>query len=194
MFSFRSYKLLVVALSVALLFSSCHKSAYDGVRSTGHRTAVRTSDDGGKRTNRPSVKDEGWAKLDISLTKNDNKRLYAELKEWLGTPYKYAASDKGVGTDCSGMVMRVYQTVYSKDLQRNSARIYERNCTHVSRDKLTEGDLVFFNNGKTSNITHVGIYLKDNYFVHASSSRGVVVSSLLQRYYDTHYQCGGRVK
>lgn len=98
------------------------------------------------------------------------------------------------GTDCSGMVMVVYQNVYGIQLERNSAKIYENNCKDIHKKDLHEGDLVFFNNGKTSKITHVGIYLKEGKFVHASSSRGVVVSDLEQRYYVTHWQCAGRVK
>ena len=68
----------------------------------------------------------------------------------------------------------------------------------MSRTGLTSGDLVFFSTsggGNTvDNISHVGIYLKKNKFIHASSSRGVVVDDLNTKYYVQHWVTGGRVK
>ena len=138
------------------------------------------------------VSDE-WAQLDIKLGRNDNKKLYKELKRGLGTPYTHARQDCGEGTDCSGMVMVVYQEVYGIKLNRNSAKILEQNCRPIDLDDLREGDLVFFFTNDEERISHVGIYLKDNKFVHASSSRGVVVDDLRQNYYATHFHSAGRV-
>lgn len=138
------------------------------------------------------VSDE-WARLDIKLGRNDNKKLYKELKRWLGTPYAHARQDCGEGTDCSGMVMVVYQEVYGIKLNRNSAKMLEQNCRPIDLDELREGDLVFFFTNDEERISHVGIYLKDNKFVHASSSRGVVVDDLRQNYYATHFYSAGRV-
>ena len=90
--------------------------------------------------------------------------------------------------------MEVYKTVYGIAIERNSARIYEKNCKPISRERLREGDLVFFNGGKAGRITHVGIYLKDDHFCHTSSSRGVMVSSLNDKYWSAHYECAGRVR
>ena len=137
--------------------------------------------------------DEKWAALDIKLGRHDNKKLYKELKSWLGTPYAHARQDKGIGTDCSGMVMMVYQEVFNINLNRNSAKILEQNCRVISLDDLREGDLVFFCTSNDERVSHVGIYLKDNKFVHASSSRGVVVDDLRQNYYATHFHAAGRV-
>ena len=138
------------------------------------------------------VSDE-WARLDIKLERKDNKKLYKELKRWLGTPYVYAGHTCGEGTDCSGMVMEVYLNVFNIKLQRNSAKILEQNCKPIGMDDLSEGDLVFFCTGGEGRVSHVGIYLKENKFVHASSSRGVVVDDLRQNYYTTHYYTAGRV-
>ena len=182
----------LLLLLVAGATASCHKNStvksHRGYRSEAH-SPRDTSGDTGRKTSTP-----GWSTLDIKLTRDDNRKLYEELRSWLGTPYQYAASDKGKGTDCSGMVMKVYQTIYGIPLERNSARMYEKNCTFVSRERLREGDLVFFNGSKAGRITHVGIYLKEGYFVHTSSSRGVMVSNLEDKYWNAHYECGGRVK
>lgn len=139
------------------------------------------------------VSDE-WAKLEIKLGRHDNKKLYKELKRWLGTPYVYAAHTCGEGTDCSGMVMEVYQTVYDIKVHRNSAKMLEQNCETIDLDDLKEGDLVFFITSSDGHVSHVGIYLKDNKFVHASSSRGVAVDDLRQNYYATHFYTAARVK
>ena len=138
--------------------------------------------------------DEKWAALDVKLDKHENKKLYKELKSWLGTPYAHAGQEKGVSTDCSGMVMMVYQEIYGIQLNRNSAKMLEQNCRIIDLKDLREGDLVFFcTSSDTSRVSHVGIYLKENKFVHASSSRGVVVDDLRQNYYATHFHTAARV-
>ena len=120
------------------------------------------------------VSDE-WARLDIKLGRKDNKDLYHELKRWLGTPYVYAAHTCGEGTDCSGLVMEVFLKVYHIKVHRNSAK------------------MLFFCTNGDGRVSHVGIYLKDNKFVHASSSRGVAVDDLRQNYYATHFYAAARV-
>ena len=138
------------------------------------------------------VSDE-WARLDIKLGRHDNKKLYKELKRWLGTPYAYAEHTCGEGTDCSGLVMEVFLEVYGIKVHRNSARMLEENCRVIDLDDLREGDLVFFCTNGDGRVSHVGIYLKDNKFVHASSSRGVTVDDLRQNYYATHFHDAARV-
>ena len=138
------------------------------------------------------VSDE-WARLDIKLGRKDNKELYKELKRWLGTPYVYAAHTCGEGTDCSGMVMEVYLKVYGIKVHRNSAKMLEQNCKPIDVEDLREGDLVFFITSSDGHVSHVGIYLKDYTFVHASSSRGVAVDDLRQNYYATHFHTAARV-
>ena len=65
----------------------------------------------------------------------------------------------------------------------------------IARRNLREGDLVFFTSRSSrKKVAHVGIYLKDGKFIHASTSQGVIVSSLKEKYYTQHWLCGGRVK
>lgn len=160
---------------------------------------ANTSDDNSNgTTHKPTPRGNGlvseeWARLDIKLGKHDNKELYKELKRWLGTPYVYGGQTLGQGTDCSGMVMQVYQAVYGIKLQRSSANILEQNCKPIDYEDLKEGDLIFFITSSDEHVSHVGIYLKDNKFVHASSSRGVVVDDIRQNYYVTHYHTAARV-
>lgn len=150
-------------------------------------------DDRGIDKNPPPTDDE-WKRLDIKLGRHDNKTLYKEIKSWLGTPYSGGGHTKQVGTDCSGFVMELYLTVYNMRLERRGGLQFYNNCEPIDKEALREGDLVFFNNGQGGKISHVGIYLKDNKFAHASSSRGVVISDLSENYYVKHFFAAGRVK
>ncbi|RHJ85498.1 C40 family peptidase [Parabacteroides sp. AM08-6] len=131
----------------------------------------------------------------VRITPNDNIFLYNEGARWLGTPYRMGGNTKR-GVDCSGFVAIVYREVYGKQLSRSSADMLKHNCRRISRAKLQEGDLVFFRTGKgKKNVpSHVGIYLKNGRFIHASTSKGVIVSSLSEPYYTRTWLTGGRVK
>ena len=132
----------------------------------------------------------------VRITENDNIFLYNEGARWLGVPHRLGGSTKR-GVDCSGFVAIVYREVYSKSLSRSSADMLKHDCRKVSRDKLKEGDLVFFKTtrgGKRGVPNHVGIYLKNGRFIHTSTSSGVMVSSLSEPYYTRTWLTGGRVK
>ena len=134
-------------------------------------------------------------KLGISVTTADNVTLYSEAANWIGTPYKYGGLSKS-GVDCSGFTYLLYKAVYNKTLTRQSAGMLTDNCTRINKSQLKEGDLVFFRTDgkKTTTPNHVGVYLKNNKFVHASTSKGVVVSDLTSEYYTQNWISGGRVK
>lgn len=126
--------------------------------------------------------------------KVSKSELYKEVESWLGTPYKYGGQSKS-GTDCSGLVVEVYKKVYGKKLYRSSYEIYEKNCKHIKKKDLKEGDLVFFiTSKKGKRINHVGIYLKDNKFVHSSTKKGVIITDLSEDYYVKHFVGAGRVE
>lgn len=129
--------------------------------------------------------------VDIELT--DNHKLYINAAEWIGTPYRPGGDSKR-GTDCSGLVSQLYKKVYRTRLSRSTdGQLKESN--QISRRNLREGDLVFFTSrASRKKVAHVGIYLKDGKFIHASTSRGVIVSSLKEKYYTQYWLCGGRIK
>ena len=130
----------------------------------------------------------------IRITPRDNYLLYNTVAQWLGTPYRNGQSSIR-GTDCSGFVMNVYRSVYGKTLARNSADMLRRNCRSISRQSLREGNLVFFATGRNARqVTHVGIYLKDGKFAHASTSQGVIISNLNEPYYRQRWISGGIVR
>ena len=132
----------------------------------------------------------------LRLTTADNLLLYDASSGWLGVKYRNGGNTKK-GVDCSGLVSILYRQVYGIALERNSAAILQKNCVPVNRNNLREGDLVFFRtlgSAQSRVPTHVGIYLKNGKFIHASTSNGVIVSSLSEPYYVRTWITGGRVK
>lgn len=133
-------------------------------------------------------------RLNMDIDRSDNQRLYLESARWIGTPY-LTGGNGHKGIDCSGLTGSIYRKVYGKHLNRNSDEQRRLNCRKIARHKLREGDLVFFHDGKHRRVaSHVGIYLKNNRFIHASTSRGVIVSSLNEPYYRKTWMQAGRVK
>ena len=133
------------------------------------------------------------ARYGIQITSRDNQTLYNTVAQWLGTPYRNGQNTMR-GTDCSGFAGNIYRTVYRKNLARHTADILRLNCSRVTRQNLREGDLVFFATGITKKVSHVGVYLKDGKFAHASTSSGVIISNLNEAYYRKRWVTGGRVK
>ena len=117
------------------------------------------------------------------------------IEDWYGTPYHYGGNSKE-GIDCSGFASILMGTVYNiNNLPRSSQDQYDA-TSRVPVAELKEGDLVFFHtqkNDKHNEITHVGVYLLNHKFIHASIS-GVMISDLSQGYYFHHFVGAGRVK
>lgn len=130
--------------------------------------------------------------LGIPLSPSGNLLLYDTIATWLGTPYRYSGScEKGI--DCSGFVNVLYDRVFGKRIgARNSAEIYS-SVYKLDLSELKEGDLVFFRIYR-KRISHVGLFLGNNKFVHASTSKGVIISDLNEPYYRKYFAGAGRLK
>lgn len=109
--------------------------------------------------------------------------------QFLGVPYVYGGSTPS-GFDCSGFTSYVFKNTVGS-IPRVAQAQYDA-TTRVSRDDLLPGDLVFFGSS-TSSISHVGIYVGSNQFIHAPSTGDVVKYSSLTGSYATRYQGAGRV-
>jgi lipoprotein Spr len=117
--------------------------------------------------------------------------LYEEIKKWNKTRYKYAGNTPN-GIDCSGLVKKLCAATYNLKLEGSSADIYKM-VDSIDKSDLTEGDLVFFKI-RGNRISHVGLYLKDGYFVHATTKLGVIISHLDEPYYKKYYYASGRIR
>lgn len=142
-----------------------------------------------------SERQELSQKFGFNIGKRDYMPLYREAATWLGTPYRYGGNSRQ-GIDCSGLVKNIYQSVYHKNLSRTTTAIARNNCRKKGKSNLQTGDLVFFNTSsqKRKGVNHVGIFLKNSYFIHASTSRGVIISNLHDKYYRKTWKFGGKVK
>lgn len=119
--------------------------------------------------------------------------MIKEACSWQGTPYKYGGAEKGKGTDCSGMVLRVYLDVTGIKLPRNSAAQADF-CKSLRQSKVKPCDLVFFATGSDpKRVSHVGLMLDAENFIHASSSKGVIVTRLDNPWWNKRILKFGRV-
>ena len=131
-------------------------------------------------------------RLGVDIDATDNHALYVEAAKWIGVPHKIGGTTRR-GIDCSGFVSQIYRKIYGKKISGSSYAI-RKQTQRVRKRNLKEGDLLFFATPSSRRkVAHVGIYLKDKKFVHASLSKGVIVSSLYEPYYKKYWICGGRL-
>ncbi|MBK4714256.1 MULTISPECIES: C40 family peptidase [Tenebrionibacter/Tenebrionicola group] len=116
---------------------------------------------------------------------SDPVMVIAQLKDqfnsWRGTPYRYGGMSRR-GVDCSGFVALTFSDRFALNLPRETRSLAQVG-TRIDKEDLLPGDLVFFKTGRGGNGLHVGIYDTDNQFIHASTSRGVIRSSLENVYW-----------
>ena len=139
--------------------------------------------------------------LGVSSHEITNLTLYDFIEEWFDTPY-LLGGETSEGIDCSSFTQRLYTTVYDLYIERTAQKQYDSKLTDKFQGKeyLHEGDLIFFTgvNDKTNKISHVGIYLKNGRFVHATShkkdtgTRGVKISNLDHPYWKKRFYAAGR--
>lgn len=129
--------------------------------------------------------------LDATLEQLTNLQLLKVVDHWWGTPYCMGGSTENC-IDCSAFVQTLMLNVYGIDVPRTAQQQYD-NCAHIDITQLEEGDLVFFHTSG-NDASHVGVYLLNNKFVHASSSSGVTVGDLNDSYWRPRFIGAGRVR
>jgi cell wall-associated NlpC family hydrolase len=120
----------------------------------------------------------------------ENTDLLKAADSWYGTRYQMGGTSKN-GIDCSAFVQAVYLAAFGMIVPRTAFEQFKVS-NRISAVEMKEGDLVFFNT--TGGVSHVGIYLRNNKFIHASSSRGVTVSDLFDPYYLKRFLGIGRIE
>jgi lipoprotein Spr len=170
----------LLALVVSVLLSACSTQRKTSSASNSSGSLPRKSS--GLPTNRSEsdskVETTSSAKkleqkysilLGVSPSEIDNLELYQFIDEWTNVPYKYGGRTKA-GVDCSGISTLLEYEVYRKNITGSSATIF-RQVNPVSKENLKEGDLVFFKIN-SSDISHMGVYLTNNKFVHCLHTGG----------------------
>lgn len=118
---------------------------------------------------------------------DDNTEITEALREyftrWQGTRYRYGGLSRD-GVDCSGLTLITYKELFGKNLPRTVKEQIKKG-KKITKNSLQAGDLVFFKTGLFQK--HVGIYLEDDLFIHASGKKGVTISSLNNVYWQKRY-------
>ena len=129
----------------------------------------------------------------VPYTKVLGEEIVDYGRQFIGTPYIWGGTDLKSGVDCSGLTQKVYQG-FDINISRVSYMQVDDGAP-VRKDQLQPGDLVFFDTSGTNNgqISHVGIFIKDDKFLHADSTNGVMISSLNSNYYTRNYVAGCRI-
>ena len=147
--------------------------------------------------NLTDVEKSNWLQLkysiqmDIAVEEINNIPLLQKIDEWWGTPYVLGGSSKR-GVDCSYFTLDVMNAIYNTNLKRTAAEQYTQS-EKIDWSDLKEGDLIFFKTDGRSSISHVGIYMTNNKFAHASTSQGVTISDLSEPYWQKRLYSLGRV-
>jgi cell wall-associated NlpC family hydrolase len=126
--------------------------------------------------------------LDLDVEAISNLPLFSFIESWWGTRYRLGGNDR-TGIDCSAFTQVLYDSILHINLPRISRDQYQALATVPPQD-LKEGDLVFFGSG--NGVSHVGFYLRNNKFVHASTSEGVTISDLNDTYWSRRFVGAGR--
>lgn len=123
----------------------------------------------------------------------EKSKIIGVVMDWLGTRYHFGGTSES-GIDCSAFTRMLYATTASIELPRTAAM--QSTVGQPIRDisKLQFGDLVFFHTRRHARVSHVGVYLGDNLFAHASSRYGVTISSLESTYYGKRFLGGSRLQ
>lgn len=164
----------ILISSTLLFFASCKSS----------KTTSNPETSSSKK-----IKSKYASLIGVSENQISNITLYSFIDEWYGVPYKYSGKSKS-GIDCSGFTSLLLQKVYNKNIGGPATSIYEQ-CKSISKKDLREGDLVFFKI-ESDKISHVGVYLQNNKFVHASTKKGVIINDLNEDYYKKYYYKSAR--
>jgi len=120
------------------------------------------------------------------------ERMLMEIIKYLNTPYKFGGTTKD-GIDCSSFTQTIFKNVLSMSLLRTAREQFTQGLEVGSKNDLQFGDLIFFNTRRRVRPGHVGIYIGENLFAHASSKQGVIISSLDHDYYSRKYMGGRRI-
>ncbi|MFN3529923.1 MAG: C40 family peptidase [Bacteroidia bacterium] len=118
--------------------------------------------------------------------------MYRFIDAWYGVPHRLGGSSKQ-GVDCSGFIFQLYREVYQMEVSRTTSGLHDQS-RRIGKNRLKTGDLVFFSFNGSKKVTHVGVYLQNGRFVHASTSKGVRIDHLNDAYYSKQQFFARRIR
>ncbi|WP_281686894.1 C40 family peptidase [Pseudomonas citronellolis] len=115
-------------------------------------------------------------------------RIVARAHELIGQPYKWGGASLETGFDCSGLLVYLYRSVADLRLPRTTRAMIAQRDSAISRHELQPGDAVFFSHNGSSRVSHVGLYIGDNRFIHAPrTGKAIRINSLEEAYWHRAY-------
>ena len=180
----------IVPLALTLLLTACAGYAPQQSLTQTQPPVVQTSVDEPSTEQMAELTDDESYELP-SLADS----MLAHGLSLVGTRYRPGGTSVQSGFDCSGFVGFLYKQELGIQLPRSTREMITLDAPKVARSDLEPGDIIFFNNRGRGRVSHAGIYLGDNQFIHSSSSRsgGVRVDSLADRYWNSSYMLAKRV-
>jgi hypothetical protein len=130
-------------------------------------------------------------KMGVRFDGVEEKSLIKASAGWLGVPYRYGGQSRK-GIDCSALVGNVYKEAYGITLPRSTSELAKQ-TKRIKKSELACSDLLFFTI-KDKKVSHVGIYLANGKFVHASTSKGVSIADMNDAYWSKYFSAAGRVR
>jgi|WetSurMetagenome_2_1015567.scaffolds.fasta_scaffold82412_2 probable lipoprotein NlpC len=181
----RHVRILFIALCTGLLAAGCISSTVRFSVPVETKKERVTPPPQPKQRETPKDEDDFGALLDDPVETpparpEEDSRLEKAVNAWIGTPYHYGGMSKA-GIDCSGLVCMIFTELGESGLPHSAEEMLKIG-SRVPLSHVKKGDILFFSNGY-KRIGHVGIYLGNNEFVHASSKYGVIRSSMNDNYY-----------
>lgn len=177
-YTFDLMKIFLILFSIAIIFTSCSAVSH----AHGHKTITTAG----------SLKSKNKDKKESLLTTN----ILSNAENYLGVPYKFGGMTSS-GMDCSGLVVRVFGDNHINMPRRSIDQAKEGMHIHIK--DVRRGDLLFFAtiNG-SSDVSHIGIVHTieqsgEIKFIHASTKRGVIISSLDESYWNKAFLFAKRV-
>lgn len=165
--------------------------------STATTAKKKINTSGGNSPSKAELEKANWLQLkyaivmDMPAEELTNIPLLEIMDKWWGTRYCIGGSTMNC-IDCSAFTQVIMKDVFNIQLPRTAQEQFNI-IQPIAIDELQEGDLVFFNTGGRG-ISHVGIYLQNNKFLHASTSQGVTITNLSDKYWNPKFRGGGRMR
>ena len=131
--------------------------------------------------------------LNVEPYKIINQKLYGFINEWYGTPYCMGGTTTKC-IDCSAFIQKLLLNVYAVNIPRTSIEQFLKVVKFSETKYLSEGDLVFFHTVEDKDISHVGLYLQNHFFINAAESKGVSIANINDNYWKQSFIGSGRVK
>ena len=177
---------IVPAIAIAVTLSAC--TSPNSAKNTHHTSKSDTRMLNGASSDSLAMASQDEFE-DLVQSVDTKSKIMSQYANWKGVSYRLGGTTKS-GIDCSSFVQRTFFEQFGVQLPRTTSE-QESSGKGIKRNSLRVGDLVLFKTGRT--MKHVGIYIGDDKFVHASTSSGVVVSEMSNQYWSKRYYAGRRI-